>query len=93
MEYLIFHNSEQHQFELKVDEREAVLEYFLNHDTMVITHTYVPQILEGRGIGAALTRKALEFASEKNLKVIPVCSFAEAYIKRHPEYQRLINEN
>ncbi|MBZ5674177.1 MAG: N-acetyltransferase [Acidobacteriia bacterium] len=28
----------------------------------------------------------MEFAKERGLKAIPVCSYVAAYIRRHPEY-------
>ena len=41
--------------------------------------------LEGRGIAAALVQRALGWAREQGLKVIPQCSFVASYIQGHPE--------
>ena len=68
----------------------AILEYRRSGDQITLTHTEVPSALEGRGIGAALAKAALEFAREQHLRVVPACSFVAAYVKRHPEYEDLV---
>ena len=59
------------------------LEYELEGEEMDITHTIVPPLLEGRGIASALMKQALIYADQKHLKVVPICSFAAAYMRRH----------
>jgi predicted GNAT family acetyltransferase len=49
----------------------------------------VPRQLDGRGIGSALIGSALRSPRERGLKVVLECSFAAAYMKRHPEMQDL----
>jgi predicted GNAT family acetyltransferase len=51
----------------------------------------VPEAHEGQGIGSALIRFALSSARERGLRVIPICPFFAAYIKRHPEEQDLLD--
>lgn len=85
----ITHNAEKSRFELTQDGQVAVADYRMQGGRMVITHVGVPQALENKGIGSALVKFALEAAKEKNLKVTPLCSFAAAYIRRHPEYAPL----
>jgi uncharacterized protein len=55
----------------------------------VITHTGVPHAWEGRGIAASLTQAAFEYARSRGLSVTPLCSYAAAYLRRHPEYDDL----
>lgn len=80
----------KHRFELLVDGHVAVLEYRLEEGGMVITHTGVPDAIGGRGIAAVLTRAALEHARAQGLKVIPACTYAAAFIRRHGEYADLL---
>ena len=42
------------------------------------------------GVAGKLARAALEYAREHNLSVIPRCPFVAAYIRKHPEYQSLV---
>ena len=43
----------------------------------------------GRGIAGQLVRAALEFARGQGLKVRPECSYADAWMRKHPDYDTL----
>jgi Predicted acetyltransferase len=58
---------------------------------MTITHTGVPSAVGGKGIAAALTQVALDTARVNGWRVVPTCSYAAVYIKRHPAYADLLN--
>jgi hypothetical protein len=83
-------NPAKHRFETEVEGRLAVAEYALDGDMITFTHTIVPSELEGRGIGSALAKAALEVARERGFAVVPRCPFIRGYIERHPEYQALV---
>jgi predicted GNAT family acetyltransferase len=89
MSRAIKHNLEQHRFECTEEGLLCVLDYTLHDKQMTITHTGVPAAVGGRGIAAELTQYALNTARTAGWKVYPVCSYAVAYIRRHPEYQSL----
>ena len=87
----IRHNEQDSQFETTVDGHTGYVAYDLEDpDRIVFTHTIVPDALSGRGVGGALAKHALDYAREKNLKVLPQCSYIAAYIKRHKEYEDLL---
>lgn len=88
-EWLVGHDERLRRFEVSLGDEIAVLDYHLRDGTMVITHTGVPRAWEGRGIAASLTRHALDYARAAGLAVAPLCSYAAAYIRRHPEYRDL----
>ncbi|MFF7055027.1 GNAT family N-acetyltransferase [Achromobacter spanius] len=79
----------QSRFTATVDGVLCVLDYQLQDGTMVIVHTGVPSPVGGRGIAAELTKFALDTARAQGWKVRPVCSYAEVYMRRHPEYNDL----
>ena len=86
-------NAEAHRFEIDLGGGAiAIAEYTLPKGLMMFTHTEVPPEHEGQGIGTALIRAGLEAARERGRKVIPICPFFAAYIKRHPEEQDLLDE-
>ncbi len=89
MECAIIHNKDAQRFETEVEGHKASIEYILEDNTIDILHTRVPRPIEGKGIAAALTKYALEYAKENQLKVIPTCSYTQIYIKRHNEYKTL----
>ncbi|HZQ02403.1 MAG TPA: GNAT family N-acetyltransferase [Gaiellaceae bacterium] len=43
-----------------------------------------------RGLGAALVRAALDDARDRGFRVVPICPFVEAYVRRHPEDADLV---
>ena len=73
------------RFETVVEGGTSVLDYWLRDGVMTIHHTGVPPRLEGRGIAAALVQAALDHARAHGLKVNPVCSYAGAYMRKHPQ--------
>ena len=77
------------RFSVEVDGVEAELGYRLEGDTMTILHTGVPAAIGGRGIAGALVRAALDHARGAGWKVRAQCSYADAWIGRHPEYGTL----
>ena len=85
----VVHNAEARHFEMTVDGQRAFAAYRSRDGTIVLTHTEVPLALEGRGIGGALARAALEYARDAGLAVVPLCPFMARYT-RHPQYQPLI---
>jgi hypothetical protein len=86
------HNPQATRFEFSKDGHLAVLEYQLAEGKIIFTHTGVPYELEGQGIGSSLARAGLEYARAQGLKVVPLCSFVAAHIRRHPEYQDLVQQ-
>jgi uncharacterized protein len=49
----------------------------------------VPAAIGGRGIAAALMKAALAHAEASGWTVVPACSYANAYMTRHPETRHL----
>lgn len=45
---------------------------------IIIDHTAVDESQKGQGIGKLLLEKAVTFARENDLKIIPLCPFAKA---------------
>ena len=86
----IVHNEAERRFEAVVGDELATARYERDGDTMIFTHTHVPEAHEGQGIGSALAKAALEYALAENAAVVPACPFIAAYVERHPRYQHLV---
>lgn len=78
------HSPAETQFSVCVEDAQSVLDYTLAPGRMVITHTFVPPQLRGRGIAEALMKAAIAFAQAEKLTIEPVCSYAARYLERHP---------
>lgn len=84
------HDIQGHQFFITVDGVRCILDYQLEGTRMTITHTGVPDAVGGRGIAGMLTKAALDHARSAGWKVVPACSYAAAYFKRHRDYDDLL---
>ncbi len=80
------HRPELSRFEVDEGGEAAVLVYELEGpDRVAFLHTVVPAAYEGRGIGSALVVAGLDWAQAEGRKVVPVCSFVQGWLSRHPE--------
>jgi uncharacterized protein len=89
MSFDIRHDSASRRFETVVDGQHCELDYRLAGKVMTITHTGVPVAVEGRGIASALTQAAMDTARAEGWSVVPACSYAAAWLRRHPEFADL----
>lgn len=53
---------------------------------IIIDHTEVPEAYRGQGVGLKLVEAAVADARSKGLKIMPLCPFAAAQFRRHPEF-------
>ncbi|MEO3764006.1 GNAT family N-acetyltransferase [Streptomyces sp. B8F3] len=65
-------------------------DYIRTTELVAFVHTEVLPEYEGRGVGGALARTALDEARAANLRVLATCPFFAGWIARHPEYQDLL---
>lgn len=56
------------------------IEFALQDNTLSILHTYAYE--SGKGIGSILMQAALSFAEEHHYTILPVCSFAQEYMRK-----------
>ncbi len=87
---MVRHNVAGSRFEAEVDGYLSVADYELRGTELIMTHTFVPPELRGRGIAEKLVRTALEHARSERLKVVPACSYVGVFIERHPEFRPLL---
>lgn len=75
-----------HEFVLRLDgERFGFLEYTRpDVGVMRIEYVEVAPELRGTGLGRQLVEKAVAFANQTQLRVVPICSYARAVIQRDP---------
>ncbi|AZM51167.1 GNAT family N-acetyltransferase [Streptomyces sp. WAC 06738] len=84
------------RYEARVDgesEVAGVAAYIRTPELIAFVHTEVPPEYEGRGVGSALARTALDEARAANLRVLATCPFFAGWIARHPEYKDLLYQS
>lgn len=60
-------------------------------DGRVFMHTVVDSAYEGQGLGSRLARFVLEDASASGKRIVPLCPFIAAYLKRHHDYDARVD--
>lgn len=85
-------NPEKQRYEATLDgELAGIAEYQLTDELIVFTHTEVKPKFEGKGVGSALARFALDdVRAQGTRKVLPLCPFIKGWIARHETYVDLI---
>ena len=86
-------NPAQNRFETWIDGELSKLDYMEDGNTIVMTHVGVHPSHRGCGVAGKITEVALEYAKGKSLRVVPMCSYVGAYIRRHPEYITLTKQH
>jgi len=60
------------------------------NDRIIIDHTEVGAELRGTGAGKKMVDAAVEYAREKKISVIPLCSFARSVFDKTPAYKDVL---
>lgn len=90
MSVQVDHVPERQRFEGALDGQVVGFAAYQKTDALIVfTHTEVDPAMEGKGVGGAIVRHALDHAREEGLRVLPVCPFVQAWMGRHPEYAEL----
>lgn len=89
---VILNNEKEQQFQVRMEGEMAFLEYRFYNGDIALMHTEVPAKLGGRGIANALAEYALNYARGHKLPVRVYCPFVTGYLKKHPEYEVLVDK-
>jgi uncharacterized protein len=81
----VIDNRAAHRFELTIDGQTAFLVYERTDAALRLIHTEVPPSLRHRHLGEALVTAALDQARVAGLRVVAICPFVKAYLRRHPQ--------
>ena len=84
-------NADTNRFELTVEGHTAFIDYAEEGNIIKLVHTESPEELAGRGVATALIEKSLMYIEGHNYELYPLCPLVYAYIKRHPEWKRIVS--
>ena len=59
-------------------------------DRIIIDHTEVNPAFKGKGVGKQLVLAAVDFAREKQISIIPLCTFAKSVFDRKKELRDVL---
>lgn len=88
----MIHDEKVDRFEVFESGQIAYLQYDEKDGILDILHTVVPPQLEGQGIARALTEGAVRYATGKDLKIRPTCSYAKTFFARYTQYDDMLAE-
>ncbi|WP_333876562.1 GNAT family N-acetyltransferase [Flavobacterium sp.] len=79
-------------FYIEVDgKQEALMTFvFSGDDKIIIDHTEVNPGNEGKGFGKKMVTKAVEYAREHHIKIIPLCPFAKSVFDKVSEFRDVL---
>jgi len=93
-EVQVVRNDDRSRYEARLDDELAGFAEYQRTgdlgDLVVFTHTEVSERFEGRGVGSALARAALDDVRQSGRRVLPLCPFIKGWIDKHPDYQSLL---
>ena len=86
------HNPAEHRYEAHLEgELAGFAEYQLTDKLIIFTHTQVDPAFEGKGVGSALARFALDDVRAAGTReVLPLCPFIKGWIGKHRDYVDLV---
>lgn len=88
----VTHNQADHTFEAWIEGHLSKLDYIQDEKNFVITHVGVFPEHRGQGVAGKIVEAGLEYAKQNALRVVPMCSYAAAYIRRNPQYVELTDQ-
>lgn len=87
---LLRDNTALSRLELDVDGHIAFADYRRAAGRLLIDHVETPVALRGGGVAARVMQGVADQARRDGLKVTPICSYAVAWFRRHPEASDLL---
>ena len=89
---IVRHDESQQRYVLEAEGKElGMASYQDDGQRQIFTHTEVDPSLEGKGMGSKLVREALEDARQRGKRIVPVCEFVAAYVKKHHDWDDIID--
>jgi predicted GNAT family acetyltransferase len=84
-------NRARQRFELEIDGHIAFADYRRQGTRLVIPHVEAALPLRGTGAASTLMKGIMEIARREEWKVVPLCGFASAWLRRHKAYHDLLD--
>ena len=86
----VIDNTAAGRFELIEQGQTAYADYRRTGGKLVIDYVFSPPSLRGAGTAGRLMQGVVAAARADRLKITPLCGYAAAWLKRHPETSDLL---
>lgn len=74
-----------HRFVLEEGGAIALADYSLSEGRLIVPHVEAAHSLRGTGAAGRLMEGVIDAARRRGLKIVPLCPYADAWMRRHPE--------
>lgn len=78
------------QYEMNINGQLAKIEYSNKSGKIFLIHADIPDELAGQSVDTYLTIEVFRKIEEQGLPIVPMCKFIKTFIRKHPEYRRLV---
>lgn len=85
-------NEEKKRFEIELNNHFAFIDYKETSQQIALIHTEAEPQLAGTGAAAAVVEKTLIHIEESGKKLLPFCPYVFAFIKKNPEWKRIVDQ-
>ena len=87
----ILYEPEQKRFRMPTDAGDAVVDFYIQDDVMVMPHAEVPPSLRGTGAGARLANGVFAQIEGMGIKARPTCPFLVRVARADPRWKALFD--
>tara|TARA_R110002049_G_scaffold3795_3_gene27525 strand:+ start:58937 stop:59233 length:297 start_codon:yes stop_codon:yes gene_type:complete len=78
------------QFEIKIDDHLAKIEYSLQERKIFLTKLIIPEEINDEGFSKEFLALVFEQISERNLSVMPTCPAIAKFVRSNRKYKRML---
>lgn len=90
MDIEVNHDEKNKRFVAEIEGYEAYLSYNVFNNIIELSYAYTPPEIRGKGIAKFVVEYAFDYAKANNLKVIPTCSYVQAFVEKNDNYKSLL---
>lgn len=83
-------NSDLSRYELEINDHIAYANYRIDADIITIDYVFAPEELRGTGAAGKLMEEIAQMAKKEKMKIVPICGYAAAWLRKHREYHDLL---
>lgn len=83
-------NADRGRYELEEEGLTAYADYRRDRGRLYVDYVFSPPPLRGKGTADRLMHGVAADAREQAVKIVPICGYAAAWLRRHREYADLL---
>ncbi|CAN7238293.1 GNAT family N-acetyltransferase [Phenylobacterium sp. LjRoot219] len=83
-------NRDQSRYEMDEEGHTSYADYRRQGDQLYLDYVYAPPPLRGSGAAGRLMAALAADARAQNLRIIPICGYASAWLRRSHEFRDLV---